>query len=217
MGYTNFADVDDEISMTASQKSNGMHNKHGSDVNDVDGQEIERFDYFEIPQFSDELTHYEYIMQKYVKDSACLQINISGGLRSDAHRMPAVNTALHTPDSEEILKLFNNIRAELWQLMRDSYTRFRATADYKKLCELLANKPEFQNTLNRHQNRPRIHEYPPSLDYNIKNNVEHLDTHLDINKHFEYGNGIELRMIKRDSSSEEAKMSLSIVVSLDRV
>ena len=74
-----------------------------SDIHN-DGVDVERFEYFENPEFVDELTHYQYIMQKYVNDSACLQINISGGLEVKHIKYPG-------PDSEEILKLFNSIRA----------------------------------------------------------------------------------------------------------
>jgi len=185
MAYSNLqSDHDDDASITAEQRrannnnvriNVGSHNKNGSNVDirgPSDGIEVERFEYFENPEFSDELTHYQYIMQKYVNDSACLQINISGGLRGDAHRMSP------GPDSEEILKLFNNIRAELWQLMRDSFTRFRATTEYKKLAEVLANIPKFKAKINNGQSSPRNHNHPPSVDFGIHNNNTGQTVHI---------------------------------------
>eukprot|EP00483_Globobulimina_turgida_P013711 UN13737 len=117
--------------------SGNNHNKNGSlhDINHRSEQmKVERFPYFENPEFDDELTHYEYIMQKYIYDSACLQINISGALRGEAQ--------INSPgmDNIRIIKMINCIRSELWSLMRDSFTRFRSTTEYKKLAEYLQNK-----------------------------------------------------------------------------
>ena len=126
-------------------------------------------------------------MQKYVNDSACLQINISGGLRSSCHRIGTDRG----PPEEVILKMFKDIREELWQLMRDSFTRFRATVEYKKLCEVLVNLPKFQERVKNGHSSPRHHEHPPSVDYNIKNNnMGQSNTHINPNNgHNGYNGG----------------------------
>ena len=73
-----------------------MHSE--TDMNSIDGQGIERFEYFESPEFCDWISHYEYIMQKYLYDYANFQMNISGSLRRDADRM------FHSLEPESPLK-----------------------------------------------------------------------------------------------------------------
>eukprot|EP01084_Bolivina_argentea_P271764 462498_1 len=112
-------------------------------INDIDSihsnsrsehLKVEQFPYFENPEFEDELAHYEYIMQKYIYDSASLQINISGTLRLEAQ------TVVPGMESDRIIKMINAIRSELWSSMRDSFTRFRSTTEYSKLADKLQHK-----------------------------------------------------------------------------
>eukprot|EP01083_Nonionella_stella_P063327 164555_1 len=153
-------------SVQSSALSSNIHKKHKS-IHDLhmdehhaaiaEQKKVERFPYFENPDFLDELTHYGYIMQKYIYDSACLQINISGQLRHDAQRMSP------GPDSAKIIQMINQIRGELWGLMRDSFTRFRTTDDYKRLADKLhKKKPErFGSPRNTHAQNQQV----PSSDF----------------------------------------------------
>jgi len=136
-------------------KTSSMHDAMAmarlDDAHSSEQLQSAQFAYFENPEFEDELAHYEYIMQKYIYDSACLQINISGGLRHEAQ------TVSPGMDSVRIIQLINDIRAELWSLMRDSFTRFRATKDYKKMAEVLRTKKELENKQNAQS--PRNHHH----------------------------------------------------------
>eukprot|EP01083_Nonionella_stella_P297340 1009802_1 len=138
----------------ATHDRNGtIHDITANDNNHRSAQiKVEQFPYFENPEFEDELAHYEYIMQKYIYDSACLQINISGALRLEAQ------TVSPGMDNERIIKMINAIRSELWSLMRDSFTRFRSTTEYSKLADKLQHKSEFKwlfKNLHRRVDSPR--------------------------------------------------------------
>lgn len=184
MGYENLqSDRDEDASMTIEQRNNvqmqidmssmqhhnggpttapseSKHGKNGSIAEDIIREQlaVEQFEYFENPEFEDELAHYEYIMQKYVYDSACLQINISGALRNEAQ---LVSPGM---DSVRIIKMLNAIRAELWALMRDSFTRFRSTVEYRKLADILQNHKKFTGRFRNGQSSPRTNN-PPSGDF----------------------------------------------------
>lgn len=139
------------------------HNKNGSiheePVNSTK-LTVERFPYFENPEFEDELAHYEYIMQKYIYDSACLQINISGALRHEAQTLsPGM-------ESSRIIKMINQIRAELWSLMRDSFTRFRNTADYRKFAGgLVSDKNDLKRKADKNNHHsPRNQQFPNAFN-----------------------------------------------------
>ena len=54
------------------------------DLGKYGNNELDKFSYFQPPKFFAELDHFEYIMQKYIYDSATLQINISSQIRLEA-------------------------------------------------------------------------------------------------------------------------------------
>merc|ERR1719203_2054560 len=84
--------------------------------------------------FFAELDHFEYIMQKYIYDSATLQINISSAMRLEAA------TVSPGMDSERLVKMMNQIKSELHTNMKDSFARFKNTPEFNKLAEVLQNK-----------------------------------------------------------------------------
>eukprot|EP01084_Bolivina_argentea_P196868 337461_1 len=157
---------------------NGTHDRNGT-IHDITANDnnhrsaqikVEQFPYFENPEFEDELAHYEYIMQKYIYDSACLQINISGALRLEAQ------TVSPGMDNERIIKMINAIRSELWSLMRDSFTRFRSTTEYSKLADKLQHKSEFKwlfKNLHRRVDSPRNNK-TDIIHMNLNRNKEDL-------------------------------------------
>merc|ERR1712176_941136 len=85
------------------------------------------FDYFECPEFHNDLDHWEYLMQKYVFDSATLQINISSQMRQGILQM------VGGADTTYLMRTCDEIRRELWHLLLDSYSRFSTSGEYLKL------------------------------------------------------------------------------------
>merc|ERR1712154_255786 len=101
-----------------------------TDVYDND-EEMIKFDYFKAPDFFAELDHFEYIMQKYIYDSATLQINISSAMRLESA------TVSPGMDSDRLIKMMKQIRNELHTNMKDSFGRFKNTDEFNKLAEVL--------------------------------------------------------------------------------
>eukprot|EP01084_Bolivina_argentea_P269965 458932_1 len=110
-----------------------QHIHRKDDNNQIDSilEELD-FDYFQNPEFNDQFSHWEYINQKYIYDSCCLQINISGALRVEAQNNDNVKGDMVTGEMYSVAK---RVLSELWSLMEDSYTRFMDTTEYSKLLD----------------------------------------------------------------------------------
>merc|ERR1719474_178274 len=103
---------------------------------------VDEFRYFTDPDFKEQIVHYDYIMQKYVHDAASLQINISSELRRQCLKLAPGSGVSPGVDTSRIVTMIKAIRSELWVLMRDSFSRFKRTSDYRKLVEVLATKTD---------------------------------------------------------------------------
>eukprot|EP01084_Bolivina_argentea_P132626 234058_1 len=90
---------------------------------------IDEFPFFEMPYFEKEIWHFTYIEQKYIMDSACLKINICSELMDEFYIPRRVD------DLEYVCNTLNKIRAELWSLLLDSFSKFITTKEYEKLCK----------------------------------------------------------------------------------
>lgn len=103
---------------------------------------VDSFPYFMNPEFKEQIDHYDYIMQKYVHESASLEINISSDLRRKCLKLAPGSGMSPGVDTSRIVTMINAIRGELWVLMRDSFTRFKTTPDYRKLVEAMSTKTD---------------------------------------------------------------------------
>eukprot|EP01084_Bolivina_argentea_P196870 337464_1 len=85
--------------------------------------EQREFPYFENPEFEDKICHFEYLMQKYIYDSACLQISLPDD-------MEKVFLRVDIGDNEEINRMFA-LKVYIWNVLLDGFARFMQTEQYK--------------------------------------------------------------------------------------
>ena len=89
--------------------------------------ELYTFPYFKNRSWDNELTHYLYLCEKYITLGSEFEVNIPYSLRKEAESVsPGI-------DSERIIKVCNSIGEALWVLMLHSFSRFKQTAQYKRL------------------------------------------------------------------------------------
>merc|ERR1711933_9180 len=70
-------------------------------------------------------------MQKYVWNDAIFPVNISHELRELTKQESPGN------QTEDLLAEICRIRAEIWSLLKESFVRFKATEDYRKLTVII--------------------------------------------------------------------------------
>merc|ERR1712129_655367 len=99
-----------------------------------DKMEKIKFDYFTSPIFESDsiLDHFDYLVTKYVKHHAELEINISRILRHVMTGMPTSGA-----DANCLLQRANDVRKELWLLLKHSFSRFKSNDEHRKLVRYM--------------------------------------------------------------------------------